>query len=151
MLGSIWRALGRGACRTSFVFIYKYNPIAAVNTALRIKGTLTSRRIQQYKGAGYEMCKDRLSPLQRIELQADQILSSTSQMEEKVASVAPPWWTPPHISIAAIASEAAKYHDKIQQQSNYQKTCLFSRTELNYETTRSKTASSFKVSGKSMV
>jgi hypothetical protein len=40
----------------------------SVNTALRIKGTPTFRRIQQYRDAGYAMCKDRLSPLQRIEL-----------------------------------------------------------------------------------
>ena len=51
---------------------------AAVNTALRIKGTLIFRRIKQYRGAGYDMCKDRLSPLQRTELQADQILGLVS-------------------------------------------------------------------------
>jgi hypothetical protein len=59
----------------------------SVKTALRIKGTPTFRRIQQYRGAGYAMCKDRLSPLQRIELQASQILGPTDQIEEKVASV----------------------------------------------------------------
>jgi ribonuclease HI len=89
----------------------------SVNTALRIKGTPTFRRIQQYRGAGYAMCKDRLSPLQRIELQANQILGPTDQIEEKIASVAPPWWTPPQISIAGTASEATKHHDRIQQQS----------------------------------
>jgi len=84
-----------------------------VNTALRIKGTPTFRRIKQYRGAGYDMCKDRLSPLQRTELQADQILGPIDQIEEKVASVAPPWWTPPQISIAGTAREATKDHDRI--------------------------------------
>jgi hypothetical protein len=65
-----------------------------VNTSLRIKGTPTFRLIQQFRGVGYVTCKDRLSPLQRIELQAEQILGST-ELEEKVASVAPPWWIPP--------------------------------------------------------
>ena len=41
----------------------------------------------------------------------------TDQIEEKIASVAPPWWTPPQISIAGTASEATKHHDRIQQQS----------------------------------
>jgi ribonuclease HI len=89
----------------------------SVNTALRIKGTPTFQRIQQYRDIGYDMCKDRLSPLQRLELQANQILGPTDQIEEKVASVAPPWWTPPQISIADTASEATKHHNRIHQQS----------------------------------
>jgi hypothetical protein len=56
-------------------------------------------------------------PAPEIELQANQILGPTNQIEEKVASVAPPWWTPPQISIAGTASETTKYHDRIHQQS----------------------------------
>jgi hypothetical protein len=80
----------------------------SVNTALRIKGTPTFRQIQQYRGAGYDICKDRLSTLQRIELQANQILGSTNQIEERVVLVAPPWWTLLKITIATTASEATK-------------------------------------------
>jgi ribonuclease HI len=88
-----------------------------VNTSLRIKGTPTFRLIQQFRGVGYVTCKDRLSPLQRIELHAEQILGSTEQLEEKVASVAPPWWIPPRTSIAGTAKEATKYHNKIHHES----------------------------------
>lgn len=61
-----------------------------VNATLRTKGTPTFRLIQQFRGVGYVACKDRLSPLQRIELLAKQILGPTEQIEEKVASVVPP-------------------------------------------------------------
>lgn len=89
----------------------------AVNTALSIKGTPTFRQIQQFSGEGYAMCQDRLSPLQRIKLQADQILGSAEQIEEKVASVTPPWGIPPQTSIAGTAKEARKYHDRIHHES----------------------------------
>jgi hypothetical protein len=79
--------------------------------------TPTFRRIQRsYRGAGLNMCKDRLSPLQRIEIHADQILCKC-QIEEKVASVVPPWWTPPQINIADTAEKARKHHDRVQRES----------------------------------
>ena len=62
------------------------------------------------------MCKDRLSPLQRIELQAEQILGPTEQIEETVASVEPPWWMPPRTTIATTAKGATVYH-RVHQES----------------------------------
>lgn len=64
---------------------------ATVNTALRIKGTPTFRRIQEnYRRARLSICQDRLSPLQRIEIQADRLLGKF-KLEEKVTSITPPW------------------------------------------------------------
>jgi exonuclease III/ribonuclease HI len=121
--------LATGAFRTTALSVLEVDtytlPIplqlmqTTVNTALRIKGTPTFRRIQQsYRGRGLEMCKDRISPLQRLEIQAEHILglAAVNQIEERVASVVPPWWTPPQTHIAATAQEGTREHDRIQRE-----------------------------------